>query len=65
MIKNSDLLVKFEYSLISQTAVSVEDNFRIVNALYVQARNLKVFPLKDPLEGIEFDISFAKKLNSV
>jgi hypothetical protein len=37
---------------------------RIFEALYEEAKQLGVFPLKDPLEGIEVDIRLARALNA-
>lgn len=36
---------------------------RMVELLYEEARSLGVFPLRDPLEGIEVDIRLARALN--
>jgi hypothetical protein len=38
-------------------------NLRIFEAMYEQARRLGIFPLHDPLEGIEVDIHLAWALN--
>ena len=38
-------------------------NLRIFDALYEHARKMGVFPLKDPLEGLETKIRMARVLN--
>ncbi len=38
-------------------------NLKLVEALYEQARVLGVFPLADPLEGLEVKVRMAKVLN--
>ena len=65
MIKDSKLLQKFENDYAASTPANLEENLRIVSALYQQACDLGVFPLANPLEGIETDIALAKVLNSV
>jgi hypothetical protein len=39
-------------------------NLKIYESLYDEARLLGIFPLKNPLEGIELDIQLAKALNA-
>lgn len=36
-----------------------------MDAMFEEARALKIFPLKDPLEGLETDIRAAKAVNAV
>lgn len=45
--------------------VNYERNLRILEAMYQEAKSLGVFPLKDPLDGIEADLKLARVLNSV
>ena len=42
---------------------SFERNIKIYEALYEEAVALGVLPPKNPLEGIEFKIDFARMLN--
>jgi len=56
---------KFEKELLKNEKLDVKRNFQIVEALYKEAVTLGVFPLKDPLEGLEVDIRIAKVVNSV
>lgn len=64
MVKNVNILRKFELNL-SKKTVNRRQNFRIANALYKEARFLGVFPLKNPLDGIEIDIKIARTINRV
>ena len=63
MIKKPELLRTFEKSLLRQEPPDFRRNLRIVEALYREACLLGVFPLKDPLEGIEVDVRLANAIN--
>lgn len=63
-MKNAEF-ARFKDDLIRREKVDVLRNFRILEALYEEAVALGIFPLKDPLEGIEVDIRIAKVVNSV
>jgi hypothetical protein len=65
MIKNSEKLQAFEAARISAEKVDVEQNLRILDALYEEALMLGALPPKDPLEGIEVKIRIAKAVNLV
>jgi hypothetical protein len=65
MIKNPDYLRRFEKKLIKNSKVDIEKNFKIVDSLYKEAVELGIFPLKDPLLGLETKIKIAKVINSV
>ena len=65
MIKNHKRLQEFERKLLKKEKVDIMQNFRIVEALYKEAVALGIFPLKNPLEGLEIDIKIAKVVNSV
>ena len=65
MIKDIKTWEKFEQEEIRKEKVNIKRNFRIVDALYREAVSLGVFPLKNPLEGIETKIKIAKVVNSV
>jgi len=54
-----------ERALIRSTKPDHIKNLRIVNAMYEEARHLGVFPLKDPLAGIETVIEMARVVNLV
>ena len=63
MIKRSNLLDAFEKEQIRQNKADYRENMRIFEALYREAQALGIFPLDDPLEGIEVDIWLARALN--
>ena len=63
MIENSPLVEEFERKQIKASRPDYSRNLRIFEALYREAKTLGVFPLKDPLEGIEVDIRVAAVLN--
>lgn len=65
MVKNSLLLREFEYLFQKKEGrLSFEKAMEIFTSLWQEAKDLKIIPLKDPLEGIEVDIRIAKILNS-
>jgi hypothetical protein len=65
MVKNSEKLRAFEVERIRTEKVDVERNFRIVDALYDEARMLGMLPPKDPLEGIENKARLAWAINGI
>ena len=65
MIKNCETLLTFENDLIRKSKPDILKNFRLVDAMYDEAVALGIFPLKDPLDGLEIDIKIAKVVNSV
>jgi hypothetical protein len=64
MIVNNEFR-KFEIEILRNEKLDTRKKFKIVEALYKEAVALRVFPLKDPLEGLEVDIRIAKVVNSV
>ena len=65
MISNIKIVRKFENRLIAREKVNIKRNYRIFEALYKEAVALGVFPLKDPLEGLDAKAKFVRKLNRV
>jgi len=65
MVKNTSRLKEFKDNTIRQNKPDVRHNLRLVDSLYKEARALSVFPLRDPLSGLEIDIKIAKVINSV
>jgi hypothetical protein len=63
MIKARSLWTQFERRSQSERKVDCAANLRVVEALYEEARSLGVFPLANPLDGIEVDLRLAKALN--
>jgi hypothetical protein len=65
MVKYCEKLQAFEAARIRAEKVDVEQNLRILDALYEEALMLGAMPPKDPLEGIEVKIRVAKTVNNV
>ncbi|MCK4420231.1 hypothetical protein KAW18_00795 [candidate division WOR-3 bacterium] len=65
MIKNSKQLRDFEREYEKKQNRDLDEKYKILDAMYREAKYLGVFPLKNPLEGIEVDIKIAKVVNSV
>lgn len=64
MVKNPKLLEKFEQEVVRNNKLSYSEAMKIFEAMWEEAKNLGVLPLKDQMEGIEVDIKIAKVLNS-
>lgn len=65
MIRDADSLHKFENSLARAQPLDYNLNLKIFEALYDEAVSLNVFPLKNPLEGIDTTIKIARAINYV
>ncbi len=65
MIKKSQKLQQFERDYICSSESDPSANFRIANALYEEAVELGIFPLHNPLEGLNIDIKIAKIVNDL
>jgi hypothetical protein len=65
MIKDIKLWEKFERDLLRKTKPDHQRNMKIFEAMYQHALFHKALPRKNPLEGIEDKIKFAKAINSV
>jgi hypothetical protein len=63
MIRNPAMLKSFEHSMARHDRPDFQRNLYIVDCLYIEARTLGAFPLKDPLDGIEVDVHLAGVLN--
>lgn len=63
MIKNHVLLREFEESQLRKEAPDYHRNLKVFEALYQEARLLGIFPLKNPLDGIEVDVHLARVIN--
>jgi len=64
MIKDSELLNKFENDLIKNDKLSYTDSLRIFEMMWQEACTLGILPSRDPLEGIETKIKISKILSS-
>ena len=65
MIKNAEILEKLEKSIVKKSRLSYSRKLKIYEGLYKEACSLGIFPLKNPLEGIEEKILFVRRINSV
>jgi len=65
MVKNAEKLSELETAIVRKEKPRLFKNLEIVEAMYKEAFSLKVFPLKDPLNGIEVDLRIARIINSV
>jgi len=63
MIRNKEYLEAFENRLIAEEKIDFARNMEIYEAMYREAVELGIFPLKDPLEGIEAAVRISKILN--
>jgi hypothetical protein len=59
MIRRTKLLDDFEREQLRQP-MSLDQKLRLYQGMFDEARQLGVFPLKDPLDGIEEDIRRAR-----
>jgi hypothetical protein len=64
-MKPTDEFQRFEKEILRSEKLDIKKKFKIVEALYKEALDLGIFPLKDSLEGIDVDIRIAKVINSV
>lgn len=64
MIKNTKLLKDFEIKRLKTEKLNFKKAIKLFEALWVEAENLGVLPLKNPLEGIETDLKIARTINS-
>ena len=65
MIKDQKLWKQFERDMIKKEELSLEQKYKILNAMLQEALRLGVLPLDNPLEGIEVDIRIARIVNAV
>ena len=65
MIKNQELLKKFENSLVrDEGKLPFHQSIKLFTSMWNEGVKLGVLPPKEPLEGIDVDIKIAKVLNS-
>jgi hypothetical protein len=65
MVKNGSRLKKFEDNYARKDKPDILHNLQLLDQLYKEAKALSVFPLQEPLSGLEVDIKIAKVINSV
>ena len=65
MIKDTDILRKFERNFISDRGcLSYSQSRKLFTAMWKEGVTLGVFPSVDPLAGVEVDIRMARILNT-
>ncbi len=64
MIKNSSYYSAFKLKATSEEKLTLEDKYRILEALYDEARQLGWFGASDVLMGLHDDIRLAAALNA-
>jgi hypothetical protein len=64
MIRNRKILEAFENSIARQEIVDYRRNLVIYEALHQEARSFGVFPLRNPLDGIEVDLRLARVIHA-
>ena len=65
MIRDKKLWEKFEIEFTRNENLTIEQKFKILEAMLEEAKSLGVWPPKDPLEGIEVDIKLARAINAI
>ena len=65
MIKDPELLAKFEREEMKRAKPDYLSALRLFEGMWREGMALGVLPLKDPLEGIDVDIRIARMLNDV
>jgi hypothetical protein len=63
MISEINYWNHWEEELLRQTPVDVEQNFRLMDAMYQQAHQMGLIPRLNPLDGLEAIILYAKAIN--
>jgi len=64
MIKNAELLERFEYKQLKKETLSYRDALKIYESMWLEAKALGILPLKNPMDGIEVKIKISRILNS-
>jgi len=65
MVKNTSRLREFENNYMRRDKPDLLRNLQLLDQLYKEAKTLSVFPLQEPLSGLDIDIKIAKVINSV
>ena len=64
MVKNGNLLEKFENNYIKKKKLSYKEALKTFESLWNEARLLKVLPSKNPAKNFKSKIRIARALNS-
>ena len=65
MVRDIQKWRQFEREFAQKEELTIEQKYKILNALLHEAMTLGVFPPKDPLEGIEVKIKVARIINAL
>lgn len=65
MMQNYEKIRDFEKKLLKKPNRDLAQKYAILEAMYQEAVMFGIFPLKNPMEGVETDIKIAKAVNSV
>lgn len=63
MITDISYWNRWEENFQRSTPVNVEENFRLMDAMYLEAHQLGLIPRLNPLEGLDSVILYAKAIN--
>ena len=63
MVIHPEFWAEWEARFVASEPADFQRNLKLLEAMYEHACALGVFPLADPLEGLETDIRVAKALN--
>jgi len=63
LIKNSDILERFDREIIKKERLSFKQALAVFEAMWKEGVSLGALPPRDPLEGIDIDIKIARILN--
>jgi hypothetical protein len=63
MIRDKEYFMEFEKKLLEEGKTDFARNLEIYEAMWLEAVELGILPLKDPYDGLEVDIRLAKILN--
>ena len=64
MIKNAELLERFEYKQLRKETLSYKDALKIFESMWLEAKSLGILPQKNPMNGIKVKIRISRILNS-
>ena len=65
MVKDNSRLKEFEDKFVRKNKPDLMKNLQLLDHLYKEAKASSVFPLQEPLSGLDIDIKIAKVINSV
>ena len=64
MVTNASLYASFKRRSLAEQALDLEEKYRILDALYQEARRLGSFAERDLLLGLDHDVRLAAALNA-